>query len=359
MYSTYQYFPCTLFGCPPRSVKRNQDVDMRSFLILIFTIISKNSCRAFRPLTRAALKRAVDGCAANPVSVSVARTAGECAAPTPKTSPNPIALTPKPNSDPVALAPQKPPPKKDWKITLDLIKELRSDGTSYPDALSYREQMQSHPAALRSAFEYRILVGLMLSAQTRDFVGARAISRLKTGLGKHGLSVAGVNAASEAKIKELISGVGFHNNKAKYIKQSAATILKEHGGEVPRTMEGLLALRGVGSKMALLVMDLAFGKVCGVSIDTHLHRMLNQLGWVHSKTPEQTRKQLEAWLPRSEWPGMNRMWVRMGQELQHDKEKLLRRVLECSDPKRGLKLLKTFGMDVKKVAAKADLELPQ
>ena len=56
---------------------------------------------------------------------------------------------------------------------------------------------------------------------------------------------------------------------------------------------------------------------------------------------------------------MNRMWVRMGQELQHDKEKLLRRVLECSDPKRGLELLKTFGMDVKKVAAKAGLELPQ
>ena len=47
-------------------------------------------------------------------------------------------------------------------------------------------------------------------------------------------------------------------------------------------------------------MEIAFGKVCGVSIDTHLHRMLNQLGWVHSKTPEQTRKQLEAWLPRSE-----------------------------------------------------------
>lgn len=234
----------------------NQDVNMRrSLLILIFIIISTNTCRAFpafRPLTRAALKRAVDGCAANPVSVSVAGTAGECAAPTPKTSPNPIALTPKPNSDPVALAPQKPPPKKDWKITLDLIKELRSDGTSYRDALSYREQMQSQPAAVRSAFEYRILVGLMLSAQTKDFVGARAISRLKTGLGKHGLSVAGVNAASEAKIKELISGVGFHNNKAKYIKQSAATILKEHGGEVPRTMEGLLALRGVGSKMALL-----------------------------------------------------------------------------------------------------------
>ena len=48
------------------------------------------------------------------------------------------------------------------------------------------------------------------------------------------------------------------------------------------------------------VMDRAFGQVCGVSIDTHLHRMLNQLGWVHAKQPEQTRKQLEAWLPRSE-----------------------------------------------------------
>ena len=71
------------------------------------------------------------------------------------------------------------------------------------------------------------------------------------------------------------------------------------------------------------VMDVAFGQVLGVAIDTHLHRMLNQLGWVRSKQPEQTRRQLEAWLPRSEWPGMNLTWVGLGQELQLEKEKLL------------------------------------
>ena len=105
-------------------------------------------------------------------------------------------------------------------------------------------------------------------------------------------------------------------------------------------------------------MEIAFGKVCGVSIDTHMHRMLNQLGWVHSKHAEDTRKQLEAWLPRSEWPGMNYVWVGLGQEIQTQKEKLLRKVLACSDPTRGLKLLKTFGINVKKVAAQADIELP-
>ena len=105
-------------------------------------------------------------------------------------------------------------------------------------------------------------------------------------------------------------------------------------------------------------MDVAFGQVLGVSIDTHMHRMLNQLGWVRSKEPEQTRKQLEAWLPRSYWAGMNYTWVGFGQELQTDKEKLLRKVLKSSDPALGIRLLKTFGVDVKKVAAKAKIELP-
>ena len=109
----------------------------------------------------------------------------------------------------------------------------------------------------------------------------------------------------------------------------------------------------------MIVMDVAFDQCLGVSIDTHLHRMLQQLGFVKkSKNPEDTRRQLESWLPRKYWKNMNLVWVGLGQEIQTEKVKLIGKALECSDPKYALKLLKTFGMDVNKIAKKEGLDMP-
>ena len=73
-------------------------------------------------------------------------------------------------------------------------------------------------------------------------------------------------------------------------------------------------------------MDVAFEQCLGVSIDTHLHRMLGQLGWTrNSKNPEDTRKQLESWLPRECWQGMNLVWVGLGQEIREEKGKLVKK----------------------------------
>merc|ERR1712224_221858 len=107
-----------------------------------------------------------------------------------------------------------------------------------------------------------------------------------------------------------------------------------------------------------IVLNVAFGEVHGISIDTHLHRMMNQLGWVKSKTPEQTRKQVEAWPPREYWPEINLIWVGMGQELQTEKPKLINKCLKCSDPAQALRLLRKLGLDVKREAGKAGITLP-
>ena len=89
----------------------------------------------------------------------------------------------------------------------------------------------------------------------------------------------------------LLHGVSFHNTKAKNIKLAAEEINSKHKGKVPDTMKGLLKLKGVGPKMAILVLKTAFGKVEGISVDTHVHRIANRLEWVEeTKTPEQTRK---------------------------------------------------------------------
>ena len=101
-------------------------------------------------------------------------------------------------------------------------------------------------------------------------------------------------------------------------------------------------------------MRVAFGEVVGISVDTHVHRIANQLGWAArggaaSKTPEKTRAALEAWMPREVWGEVNLLLVGFGQEIQTEKPKLLRKALGCSDPVAARALLARCGMDVEKV----------
>jgi hypothetical protein len=105
-------------------------------------------------------------------------------------------------------------------------------------------------------------------------------------------------------------------------------------------------------KMAFIVESVAWGKQSGIGVDTHMHRMFNQLQWVNSTQPEQTRLQLESWLPRDYWPNVNVLWVGMGQEVQQFQDKLLRKCLDCSRPMEALKLIKRLGLDYNKVGTK-------
>ena len=177
----------------------------------------------------------------------------------------------------------------------------------------------------------------------------------------HGLSVANILTTPDDVLHELIKAVGFHNNKVKYIKESTRRLVDEHGGRVPDTMDALLSLPGVGPKMAIILLRVAFDKVAGISVDTHVHRIANQLDWAGAdgtKQPEQTRKILEAWMPAEVWPDVNLLLVGLGQEVQTEKAKLLRKCLACSDPPRALRLAATLGVDVEKEARKEDLLLP-
>ena len=108
--------------------------------------------------------------------------------------------------------------------------------------------------------------------------------------------------------------------------------------------------------MAYIVENIAFDKASGIGVDTHMHRMFNDLSWVTSKTPEGTREQLEGWLPRNKWSEINYLWVGFGQEVQQQQEKMLRKCLDCSSPSEALKLVKKLRLDVKKEAKKFGLE---
>ena len=94
--------------------------------------------------------------------------------------------------------------------------------------------------------------------------------------------------------------------------------------------------------MAIILIHVVYGRVEGISVDTHVHRISNELGWTGAagtKQPEQTRKALESWMPKEVWGFVNLILVGFGQELQTQKPKLLRKVLRSSDPTEALRIV--------------------
>nr|XP_031303455.1 endonuclease III-like protein 1 isoform X5 [Camelus dromedarius] len=105
-------------------------------------------------------------------------------------------------------------------------------------------------------------------------------------------------------------------NKVKYIKQTSAILQQRYGGDIPASVAELVALPGVGPKMAHLAMAVAWGTVSGIAVDTHVHRIANRLKWTKkaTKSPEATRTALEEWLPRELWSEINGLLVGFGQQ---------------------------------------------
>ncbi|KAK7541229.1 DNA repair protein-like protein Ntg1 [Phyllosticta citribraziliensis] len=156
------------------------------------------------------------------------------------------------------------------------------------------------------------LVALMLSSQTKDTVTAAAMSNLRSNL-PGGFTLSSLLAVAPPDLNRLIEKVGFHNNKTKYIKATAEILRDRHDGDIPDTIEGLTALPGVGPKMAYLCMSAAWGRDEGIGVDVHVHRITNLWGWHRTRTPEETRAQLESWLPRDKWHEINWLLVGLGQ----------------------------------------------
>ncbi|KAI1303258.1 DNA glycosylase [Xylaria venustula] len=212
----------------------------------------------------------------------------------------------------------------DWEEMYAVVQSMRSEGGAASNAPV--DTMGCERLALSTASprdqRFQTLVALMLSSQTKDTVNAAAMHRLQTELPPHepgaapGLTLENILAVPPAHLNELIRAVGFHNNKTKYLQQAAAICRDAHGGDIPDTIEGLVALPGVGPKMAHLCLSAAWGRTEGIGVDVHVHRITNLWGWhgkAGSKNPKDTRAKLESWLPRDRWREINTLLVGLGQ----------------------------------------------
>jgi endonuclease-3 len=132
------------------------------------------------------------------------------------------------------------------------------------------------------------------------------------GLVAEGLSVEWTRKVSEARLTELIGRVNFKNTKSKNIKRTADLIWEKHGGNTPTDYKEVIAMPGVGPKMTLLYIQITTGRIDGIAVDTHVHRLANRLGWVEGKTPNDTRRELEALAPKEMWGRINKNLVGFG-----------------------------------------------
>ncbi|KAE9538094.1 hypothetical protein AGLY_006066 [Aphis glycines] len=202
----------------------------------------------------------------------------------------------------------KPP---NWEKTLDNIRKMRKDNVAPVDNMGCDQaaDLNESPEVIR----YHVLISLMLSSQTKDEVNFAAMQRLK----QHGLTVDKILEISDKNLGELIYPVGFWKRKVEYIKRTTRILKDTYNGDIPSTIKDLCQLPGVGPKMAHLCMSCAWNEVTGIGVDTHVHRISNRLGWVKktTKTPENTRIELESWLPKDLWREVNHMLVGFGQTI--------------------------------------------
>ena len=158
---------------------------------------------------------------------------------------------------------------------------------------------------------FQVLIATMLSAQTRDAVTAAASLRL-FGVAR---TPAAIARLPESRIESLIYPVSFYRHKAVHVRETCRQLVSRYGGRVPETMEELLTLPGVGRKTANLVLILAHASRDNICVDTHVHRISNRLGWIRTRTPEETEHALYAATRRRWWPLINLYLVTWGQNV--------------------------------------------
>jgi len=155
-----------------------------------------------------------------------------------------------------------------------------------------------------------VLLATVLSARTRDEQVLKVYPKLRAKFPK----LSDLAAAKASDIEKPLSEIGLFRAKARAMKGIAALLLSRHGGKVPRTREELTALPGVGRKTANCVLCYAF-QVPAIAVDTHVHRIANRLGWVRTRTVEETETALVRLIPAELHLHVNRVFVQFGRKV--------------------------------------------
>jgi len=157
---------------------------------------------------------------------------------------------------------------------------------------------------------FKILISCLLSLRTKDSNTEKVSEKL--------FAVADtpekIAKFPIRKLERLIFSSGHYKKKARTLKHVSKVLIEKYNSKVPNNKEELLSIKGIGPKTANIVLAFAFGKSV-LPIDTHCHRIPNRLGWVETKTPEKTEKELERILPKKYWKEFNATFVLFGKTI--------------------------------------------
>lgn len=156
---------------------------------------------------------------------------------------------------------------------------------------------------------FKVLISCILSLRTKDAVTVEASKRLYL-IADDVYSIARLDTKT---IEKTIYPVGFYKTKAKRIKEICNKLIDEYNGKVPADFNELLKFKGVGKKTAAITMTYGFRKNDFIAVDTHVNRISNRLGWVKTKTPDETMDALMKLVPREYWIDVNDLFVQFGQ----------------------------------------------
>lgn len=156
-----------------------------------------------------------------------------------------------------------------------------------------------------------LLIATELAAQSTD----ERVNRVSRDLFRKYRSVEDYATVSEEELEQDIRSTGFYRNKAKNIRAASQRIITNYGGEVPRTMEDLLTLPGVGRKTANVVLGNAFGIIVGFVVDTHVGRLARRFGWTTNEDPVKVEQDLMRIVPRKDWLDLSHLMIYHGRAI--------------------------------------------
>jgi endonuclease-3 len=165
---------------------------------------------------------------------------------------------------------------------------------------TYRKLRERYPDAhceLEHENAFQLIVATVLSAQSTDVM----VNQVTPDLFRRWPTPQSLAGADPASVQQALSKIGMYRQKTKNIVGLAKKLVAEHGGEVPRTLQELIQLPGVGRKTANVVLGVAFGTPEGVVVDTHVQRISQRLGWTRHTEPPEIEQDLMRLFPRTEW----------------------------------------------------------
>jgi endonuclease-3 len=172
---------------------------------------------------------------------------------------------------------------------------------AYPDAV----------CALSHADPYQLLAATILSAQCTD----ERVNMVTPALFRRYPTPEKLARSSQADVEKIIKSTGFFRAKAKSLRGMAAALVNDFDGRMPRTIEELTKLPGVGRKTANVLLGTAFGIATGVVVDTHVKRIAHLLGLTKQTNPEKVEQDLMELLPQAEWVNFSHRLIHHGRQI--------------------------------------------